>query len=607
MSRDPITSEEIDRLVEGHTIPKAFQKTVAEHPNLVAIRWKDGETSFGEWTFSDYAERVARAAAGLRGLGVERGDRVVLMLRNIPEFHIVDLAASFLGATSISIYNSSSPEQVHYLVEHSEAKLGFVEDMAFLSRFLEVRDRLPGLESLGILDDPEGAAPSDVFGRADLFDAPPLDLDEAAPIATPEDLATMIYTSGTTGPPKGVMLTHKNVAWTVESFRRALEVENLPGKKLVSYLPMAHIAERMVSHYNGIFFGFQVTTCPDPSAIAEYARAVRPNIMFGVPRVWEKIYAGVNAALAVDADKQKSFAEAIETATPIVDAITWDRATEEQEKTYEFLDQVAFKTVRQLIGLDEIELAITGAAPIPAEMLSWFRTIGVPLAEIYGMSESSGPMTFSAQRVKPGTVGQAIPGCEVRLAEDGEVICRGGNVFGGYLKNAEKTAEALDDEGWLHSGDIGEVDEDGFFKIVDRKKELIITAGGKNISPANLEAALKMIPLVGQACAIGDRRPFVSALVVLDPDAARAFATSEALGDLPLEALAEHPKVVETIQSGLENAMADFNNAERVKKVRILGEEWLPDSDCLTPTSKLKRRGIHQRYESEIEGLYDRT
>lgn len=604
MSLEPITSEEIDRIVEGQTVPKAFLKTREQHGGRVALRWKEPDGSFGEWTFDDYAERVARVAAGLAARGIGRGDRIVLMLRNIPEFHVVDLAAYFVGATAISIYNSSSPEQVQYLVDHSEAKLGFVEDMGFLSRFLETRDRLPGLESLGILNDPEGAAPADVFGKEALFGASPLDLEAAAQTAQPEDLATMIYTSGTTGPPKGVMLTQKNIAWTVESFRRALELDSYVGKKLVSYLPMAHIAERMVSHYNQIFFGFEVTDCPDPSAIAEYARAVRPNIMFGVPRVWEKVYAGVNAALAVDADKQKSFREAVETAEPIVDAIAWGRATEEQVKTWEFLDQVAFKTVRQLVGLDEIELAITGAAPIPAEMLSWFRTIGVPLAEIYGMSESSGPITFSAKRVKAGSVGQAIPGCEVRLADDGEVICRGGNVFGGYLKNSEKTAEALDDDDWLHSGDIGEVDEDGYFKIVDRKKELIITAGGKNISPANLEAALKMIPLVGQACAIGDRRPFVSALVVLDPDAAKAFAAREGLGDLSLESLAEHPKVVEAIHTGLETAMSDFNNAERVKKVKILGEEWLPDSDCLTPTSKLKRRGIHQRYEPEIEAIY---
>lgn len=602
---DAITSAEIDRLVEGQTIPKAFLQTLSTEADQVALRWKQTDGSFGEWTFQDYADRVARVAAGLAAHGIRRGDRIVLMMRNVPEFHVVDLAAAFLGATSISIYNSSSPEQVQYLADHSEAKLGFVEDRGFLDRFLEVRRHLPQLEALGALN-LDGPAPDGVFEADSLFAASPADLDELAPTAQPEDLATMIYTSGTTGPPKGVMLTHKNVAWTVESFRRALELEDYAGKRLVSYLPMAHIAERMVSHYDQIFFGFQVTTCPDPSAIAEYARLVRPNIMFGVPRVWEKIYAGVNAALAVDDDKRKSFQEALDAAMPIVEAMTWDRATQEQTKTYEFLDKVAFSAVRQLVGLDALELAITGAAPIPAEMLSWFRTIGVPLAEIYGMSESSGPMTFSAKKVKPGTVGQAIPGCEVKLAEDGEVICRGGNVFQGYLKNPEKTAESLDEEGWLHSGDIGELDEDGYFKIVDRKKELIITAGGKNISPANLESALKMIPLVGQACAIGDRRPFVAALVVLDPDAAKSFAAAEGLGDLSLAEMADHPKVVETIHAGLESAMTEFNNAERVKKLKILGEEWLPDSDCLTPTSKLKRRGIHGRYEPEIEALYQR-
>lgn len=603
---DPISSEEIHRLVDGQTLPKAFLAATRAHADRVALRWKQADGSFGEWTFGDYAENVARVAGGLSALGVGHGDRVVLMLRNIPEFHILDLAANMVGATSISIYNSSSPEQVHYLADHSEAKLAFVEDAGFLIRFLEVRDRLPGLQQLGVLRDPEGAAPGDVFGADALFGANPIDLEESAQVAQPDDLATMIYTSGTTGPPKGVMLTQRNVAWTVESFRRALELDDLPGKRVVSYLPMAHIAERMVSHYQQIFFALEVTSCPDPGAIAEYLRTVRPNILFGVPRVWEKLYAGIHAALAVDADKQRSFAEAVETASPIVEAMTWDRATEEQTKTYEFLDEVAFRNVRKLVGLDALDLAMTGAAPIPPEMLGWFRTIGVPLAELYGLSECSGPMTCSAQRPKVGSVGPAIPGCEVKLADDGEIICRGGNVFQGYLKNPEKTAEALDDEGWLHSGDIGTVDEDGYFRIVDRKKELIITAGGKNISPANLEAALKMIPLVGQACAIGDRRPFVSALVVLDPDAARTFATSEGLGEAGLSELANHPKVIESIQGGLEDAMADFNNAERVKKVKVLGEEWLPDSECLTPTSKLKRRGIHQRYAAEIEALYER-
>ncbi|MEZ5205741.1 MAG: AMP-binding protein [Acidimicrobiales bacterium] len=241
---------------------------------------------------------------------------------------------------------------------------------------------------------------------------------------------------------------------------------------------------------------------------------------------------------------------------------------------------------------------------MPAELLAWFRAIGVPLAEVYGMSENTGAMTFTPIHVKPVTVGPALPGAEVVIADDGEVLCRGGLVFGGYLNDPEKTADALDDEGWLHSGDIGVIDEDGYLKIVDRKKELIITAGGKNISPANLEAALKMIPLVGQACAIGDQRPFVSALVVLDPDVAPSWATAQGLDTTDLSELATHPEVVAAIEAGLEEVMAEFNNAERVKKVKILADEWLPDSELLTPTSKLKRRGIHATYSAEIEGLY---
>ena len=295
--------------------------------------------------------------------------------------------------------------------------------------------------------------------------------------------------------------------------------------------------------------------------------------------------------------------QAITTALPIALDRSWGRSTPEQEATWDALQAGAFQPVKQLLGLDEVEFAITGAAPIPRELLEWFRALGVPLSEVYGMSESCGPITWTPEKVKPGTVGPAIPGGEVRLTDDGEVICRGGNVFEGYLNAPDKTAATLRD-GWLHTDDIGVLDDDGYLRIVDRRKELIITAGGKNISPANLEAALKMIPLVGQACAIGDQRPFVSALVVLDPEVAPAWARANDLGDLALAELAEHPDVLAEIDRAVQEAMSKFNNAERVKKVKVLGLEWLPDSDELTPTSKLKRRCIHARYAEEIEALY---
>lgn len=600
------TTEEIMQAVEHQTVPLAFNATVAKHADRVALRWRNEDESWGEWTFADYADRVARAAGALRDWGVAPGDKVVLMLRNIPEFHILDMAAYFCGATPVSIYNSSSPEQVEYLVNHCEAVAGIVEDVGFLERFLKVRPELTTLKELAILKDPDGVAPSDVLRYDAMIDRDGVDLSQACKDCEPDQLATMIYTSGTTGPPKGVMLSHRNIVWTVESLRQSIgwTADQLVGKRMVSYLPMAHIAERMTSHYQGAVGGYEVTTCPEPSMIAQYLREAKPNIFFGVPRVFEKIYAGVNAALAADPEKGKQFDDAVAAAKPIVEARTWGQATDEQNQTYEFLDEAAFAGVRGLIGMDDCQLAITGAAPLPSEILMWFRAIGVPMTEVYGMSESSGPMTLNTWKPKAGSVGTAIPGCEVKLAEDGEVICRGGNVFLGYYKQPEKTAEALDDDGWLHSGDIGELDGDGYFRIVDRKKELIITAGGKNISPANLEAALKMIPIVGQACAIGDGRPFVSALVTLDPEVAPVWAKNQGIESDSLADLAGHPDVVEAVNRGLKEVMAGFNNAERVKKVTILGEEWMPDSEVLTPTSKLKRRGVMTRYGVEIEALY---
>ena len=596
-----VSSHEIDDVTAGRTVPSAFLDTVAAHGSLLALRWQEG-VAWRSWTFSEYAHRVACAAAGFRGLGLVPGDRVVLMVRNIPEFHVLDLAVSFCGATPISIYNSSSPEQVAYLTGHSGARIGVVEDQSFLDRFSSVRAELPALEHLGIVSDPDGIVSDEVFRYDDLVATEPADLEAAAASCRPEDLATVIYTSGTTGPPKGVMITHQNVAWTVESLRRRLDLGRLAGKRLVSYLPMAHIAERMTSHYQQAFNGFEVTTCPDPAKIGPYLREVQPNVVFGVPRVWEKIHAGVVAALAADPERAAAFAEAVAASTPIAEAVDWGRATPEQLATAHGLD-AAFAPVREMIGLDQCEVAISGAAPIPTDVLRWFRAIGVPLCEVYGMSENTGPMTFAVHQVKPGTVGRAMPGTEVRLADDGEVLCRGGHVFAGYLDDPAKTAETVID-GWLHSGDIGELDDDGYLRIVDRKKELIITAGGKNVSPANLEAALKTIPLVGQAMAVGDDRPFVAALVVLDPEVAPVWARNRGIETGSLVELAEDPTVISEIEAGLAVAMEPFNHAEKVKKIVVLGEEWLPDTELLTPTSKLKRRGVLARYHREIEALY---
>lgn len=594
------TSAEISARTEMVTIPKAFLRNVAANGDFVALRWKNDDDSWGESTYREFADQVARAAAGLAARGIGRGDRVMLMIRNMPSFHILDVACLFVGATPVSIYNSSSTEQIVYLCNDASAKVAIVENRQFFDAFSAARDDIPGLVSLGSVDEIVGSD----FSLAELMASEPLDLEKAAEVAQPDDLATLIYTSGTTGPSKGVMLDHANISWTIECLRIAFGLDETAGKRIVSYLPMAHIAERVASHYQMVFLGFEVTCCPDPREFPAYAGEVRPHVMFGVPRVWEKIYGGIRAALAADPEKEKAVAEAVEVAGPIAEKMTLGTATDEERETYAFLDAVAFTPIRELVGLDQLVSAITGAAPIPAEILAWFRTIGVPLSEIYGLSETSGQLTWEPYRVKPGFVGIASPGIEAKLAEDGEVMCRGGAVFRGYLNLPEKTAEVLTEDGWFFTGDIGEFDDEGYLKIVDRKKELIITAGGKNLSPANLEAALKMIPLVGQACAIGDQRPFVSALVVLDPDVAPSWAASQEIAYSSMADLASNPLVVAEIEAGLRGAMTNFNHAESVKRLTILGDEWMPDTELLTPTSKLKRRGIHAHFATEIESMY---
>jgi long-chain acyl-CoA synthetase len=610
----PAEIAEINAAVAGDTLPKAFLRTAAVNPAVVALRRKvgDGAGGWEETTYGQLRDEVARVVAGLRATGLGHGQRIVLMMRNRPEFHVVDLAAAFLRATPVSIYNSSSAEELQYLVDHAEAEIAVVEDMGFLERFLKVRQQLPRLRRIFVIDPPADGMPDGVVPYGDLLAVGVGDVEALGEATDPDDLATLIYTSGTTGPPKGVMISQHNVVYTCEQLSRcyefALGVHHGVGLRLISYLPMAHIAERISSHYNGMRLGFTITCCPDPAQIATYAREVHPEVMFGVPRVWEKVYLGVNAALAADPDKKEKFDEAVAAALAIIEARRQGTITPEQQETWDFLDAVAFSTVRGLVGLDSLRLGITGAAPIPRQILEWFNALGVPLSEIYGMSETTGPMTWEAHpdRIKPGTVGPAIPGCEVRIAGDGEIICRGDNVFQGYFKAPDKTADTLSD-GWLHSGDIGLMDDDGFVKIIDRKKELIITSGGKNISPANLEAALKTIPLIGQACAIGDNRKFVSALLVLDPDTTAMWAKANGKGGVPLVELARDPDVIVEVQAGVDHVNQQFAQVEQIKKFTLIGEEWLPDSDMLTPTSKLKRRGVHAHYAPEIEEMYAST
>jgi long-chain acyl-CoA synthetase len=593
----------LDDRANGQTVGRMFLRTVEERPDTVALRWKDaGPGEWREWTWQAYGDLVARVAAGLRDRGVGHGDRVVLMMRNRPEFHVADTAVLFLGATPISIYNSSAPEQVQYLVEHSGACAGIFEDAGYLERVLKVRSELPKLRELVVIDDPDGVAPADVGHFADLCASTPLDLASEVGNAQPSDLATVIYTSGTTGPPKGVMLDHENICWTVEAYRESLGVDTT-GWRAVSYLPMAHVAERMSSHYLGVASGFEVTTCPEPGQVASYLPDVRPQTFFAVPRVWEKLYTALQSALHADPAQVAQGEAALAVGWEVAEYRARDESLpDELRARYEPVAPM-LDAVRSMIGLDQLVVAVTGAAPIPVEVLRFFRSLGVPMSEIYGLSETSGPMTWDPFRVRVGTVGRAMPGIEVRLGDDGEVLCRGGNVFRGYLNAPDKTDEVLEGE-WFHSGDIGVLDDDGYLKIVDRKKELIVTAGGKNISPANLEGALKAGTLIGQCCVIGDNRPFISALLVLDVEAAPSWAKSRGIDASTLAELAEHPELLAEVERQVAEANARFSRVEQIKKFTILHQEWLPDSEELTPTMKLKRRGVHTKYSEHIEAMY---
>ncbi|WP_395154453.1 AMP-dependent synthetase/ligase [Ilumatobacter sp.] len=601
------TSADLHERIVGQNLPKRFLTNVERNGSIEVLNWKN---SAGDWeskTLAEMADDTARLTAALKDLGVGAGDTVVMMIRNRQEFHALDMAILFCGATPVSIYNSSAPDQIRYLINDCGATVAILEDAGFLARFDAVREKIPTIKHT-VLIESEGAA-DDIIRYSDMLAFEPVDLAVEAETAVLSDTATIIYTSGTTGPPKGVMLSHSNVAWTLESVGQSMrdqtDITDFAGKRHVSYLPLAHVMERLLGHYYMIDFATKVYCCPETSQMPATVRETKPNIFIGVPRVWEKMYAGVNAAMAADPVKEQQFNDGVAAALPIMEKMTAGTATDEEIATWNFLDEVGFKAIRGLIGLDEVEIGISGAAPIPAEILGWFRAIGVPLSEGYGMSETTAVLSWSAA-AKPGFVGRPATGVEMKIAEDGEVLARGGNMFEGYLGLPDKTAESIDDEGWVHTGDIGVIDDEGYLKIVDRKKELIITAGGKNISPANLEAALKMIPLVGQACAVGEQKPFVTALVVLDPDAAAAWAREHGLeGDAAtMAAMAQNADVIAEVEAGLIVAMADFNNAEAVKKVKVLGAEWLPDTDLLTPTSKLKRRGILSTFADEIEALY---
>src|SRR3954447_12345439 len=561
------------------------------HPDTVALRSLEGEA----WTWREYADRAARFAGGLKALGVGRGDRVVMMLRNRLEFHVADLGALLVGATPISIYNSSSPDQISYLVSHCEAVVAVTEGGDFADRFLSADT--PTLRAVVVVD--EERAGTESFAEVAAGEA--VDIAAAADATDPLQLLTVIYTSGTTGPPKGVMLDHSNVLAAYQGLVHFMPDNDPDDMRVVSYLPMAHIAERNVGYYNHLLWGGEVTPCPDIGQLSAYLLAVRPTILFGPPRIWEKLAAGIRAAVAARSpEDQQRFADALAVGRQVQQhKARGEQLPADLAEQWAFVEDVAFRPLRAMVGLDQCAIAFSGAAPIPAEVIDFLRDLGLAMSEVYGMSENTGGMTWEPHLVKSGRVGRAFPETEVITAPDGEVLCRGAIVFKGYLDDPERTREALDEDGWLHTGDIGEFDDDGYLKIVDRKKELLITAGGKNVSPANIEAALKTIPLIGQAMAVGDNRPYLVALLTVDPDAAAVRFPGRSLADI-----AADPQVLAELAHEVARTNQRFSRVEHVRRFVLLGEEWLPDSDMLTPTMKLKRRGVLASYGDKVDEMY---
>jgi long-subunit acyl-CoA synthetase (AMP-forming) len=586
--------------VDAATVAEAVRRTAADHPDLVAVRMPDDSVSL---TWGELLERVDALAGGLARLGVSRGQCVALMLSNRPEFPIADLATMTLGATPFSIYVTYPPAEITFLIRDSGARVAIVEQ-AFLPAILEARRELPGLEHVIVVD---GEAPPGVLALAEVEGSDPgFDGAAAAATVSPDDLATLIYTSGTTGHPKGVQLTHHAVMFTAQGVRQVIEFP--VGSRVISWLPAAHIAERMAHHYIPVIYAGTVTCAPNPRDVLSYLPQVRPNWFFAVPRIWEKLKAGLEAMQAAQPEEQRRpVADAMAAATERVRLRQQGRPVPpELEAAVARADEELFSKLRQMLGLDQLVAVNVGAAPTPVEVVEFFHAIGIELAELWGMSETCGTGTCNRPgQVRIGSVGPPSPGVEIKLAADGEVLCRGEFLMSGYRNQPEKTAEAIDAEGWLHTGDIGTIDEDGFVSIVDRKKEIIISAAGKNMSPANIEAAIKTSsPLIGQACCIGDARPYNTALIVLDADFAPQWARQSGLGERTLEDLAGEPQAVAAVQAGIEAANERLARVEQIKKFTIVRGDWLPGGDELTPTIKLKRKPIAAKYADAIDQMY---
>jgi len=584
------------------TVIAALEAAARAHGPRPALHFRRG----GAWravTWSEYREQAFAVARGLIALGLEPGRGVVVLSANRPEWFLTGIGAIAAGGVPAGLYTTSAPEQWLHVAGHAGAALAIIENPDLLARFAPLRDRLPELRSVVLIEGEAGEG--GVVPWAELLargrEAPVAELERRIAAQRPEDLATLIYTSGTTGPPKGVMLSHRNLTWTARAVAAAFAEQ--PDDAILCYLPLGHVAEQMVSVHAPMVEGASIWFAESLDKLAESLRDIRPTVFFSVPRVWEKMQAAIeDAGRRNPRWKRKLAAWARKVGLAAGYA---DQRGKRRPRLYPLAEKLVFARVRERLGLDRARLCLCGAAPISRDTLEFFLSLGIPILEIYGQSECSGPATFSLPgRYRTGRVGTVAPGTELRIAGDGEILVRGPHVFLGYRGDPEGSREAVDGEGWLHTGDVGALDEEGFLSVTDRKKELIITSGGKNVGPQVIEVELQRIPAVAQAVVVGDGRRYLAALLTLDPERLPAAAAAAGSPARDPEAAAACPRFRAALEREVEEVNARLARFETIKRFAVLPRLLTVDAGELTPTLKLKRRVIYRHYAAEIESLY---
>jgi len=609
--------EGIEQRIAGMTFCTRLERTVNERGDAPAYSDKvgvpEGEKGWRTLTWVQVRDQALDLAAGLTRVGLSPGDTMAIMATNRIEHVLADIAGVHAAGTPMTVYATLAPEQVAYVAGNSEPTVVVLEGADQVHRWQKALAEVPSIKAVVVIDpevsveDDRALAWDDLLARGrEARAADPARYDDVWRSVAPDHPLTILYTSGTTGNPKGVVLTHHSILFQAESSLQVSEMYE-PGVG-ISYLPLAHIAERMLGLYMPQYQGAHVHLIGDPSLLVGALGEVHPTRFFGVPRVWEKIRTGVSGLLAAETDGAKK--SAVESAMAVgleyVESRQVGRETSpELAERFARADEAVLGPIRGLLGLDRVEWAASAAAPMPLEVARFFAGLGLEIYDVYGMTETSAVVTANAPTgFRLGTVGRPIPGVEVRLGDDDEILVRGPVTTPGYFRAEEATRALVDEDGWLHTGDIGKVDEDGFFSVVDRKKEMIITSAGKNIAPSNIENLLKESPLVGHALVFGDARPYCVAVLTLDGEVAPLVAQKHGIEFADLAELAQNPQILAMVQQSVDAANERLSRPEQVKKWELLPTEWTAESEELTPTLKLKRRVVHAKYQDVLEGLY---